>query len=480
MNAMLAIWLAFSSLACGGTPPAPARATKLTPPTACRYDVTMSSSAELVVKASCDTPLHSFVASESVMANGVHLRTADGSDVSNQAASFIVPTGTREVTYRIDLGKVARKHADIDVALEAAGTSQRAWIAAVSTWILRPHPISATTRATIHVTVPDGMGFATGLTRVDDHYELLARQIRFATYSVFGQFASEDISLPGPLALEPAPSGKTARIRLITLPGALATSVKARSAWVRDTAEVISDFWRGFPMDRTMVVLIPTAEHGGIAHGKVVATGGASVAIHIGSRARRPDLYSDWILVHELFHLGFPSFSGEGKWLDEGLATYFEPIIRARGGRLTPSAMWSEFANGLGQGLPAVEGTGVEKTETFQGIYWGGAIIALLADVKTRQRSGGKLGLEDGLRAVLAEGGDASHLWKLDRAIDVIDKRLGAPTLRELADAHSFSGRPVDLPQLWVDLGVQRQGDEVVLDHSATLALVRDAILSPR
>src|SRR5690606_2467474 len=123
----------------------------------------------------------------------------------------------------------------------------------------------------------------------------------------------------------------------------------------------------------------PVADHSGIQHGKVVATGGAGVAIHIGDRAQRADLYGDWILVHELFHLGFPSFSREGKWLDEGLATYFEPIIRARAGWLSPHAVWKELAIGLPQGLPAVEGSGVENATDFQGIYWGGAIIALLA-----------------------------------------------------------------------------------------------------
>lgn len=44
-------------------------------------------------------------------------------------------------------------------------------------------------------------------------------------------------------------------------------------------------------------------------------------------------LQRDWVLVHELFHLGVPSFWRERRWLDEGLATYCEAVLRTRAGR---------------------------------------------------------------------------------------------------------------------------------------------------
>lgn len=476
---MTAIIALCSWVSCGAGQ-APVRTGVELPPQRCDYDVTLDEASELTVRVVCDAPVERFSASEAAMVEHVRL-TVDGAAVRHDDASFALPAKTREVTYHIDLARVAKESADIDVAYEVAGP---AWVSAVSTWILRPHPITRETRASIAVSVPEGMRFTSGMNRVDGRYEIWAREIRFATYGVFGHFSSETFALPGPFAFEPGEAtgeakGAEATIELVTLPGELAAAPEVRTAWVRDTARAISEFWRGFPVSHALVVLIPTAGHHGVAHGKVVAAGGAGVAIHIGSLARRADLYGDWILVHELFHLGFPSFSGEGKWLDEGLATYFEPIIRARAGWRTPHAVWNEFSNDMGQGLSAVEATGVERAESFKGIYWGGAIIALLADVKTRERTGGKLGLEDGLRAVLAEGGNASQLWKLNRAIAVIDARLGDNTLRALADAHSFTGKPVDLPKLWRDLGVSRTADELVLEQDAQLAAIRDAIISP-
>jgi hypothetical protein len=417
------------------------------------------------------------IASETAMADLVRLTSGGGVIAPDEDGRFSLPEGTREVRYRMNLAAVAQEHADIDVAYEASDGELKAWVAAGSTWILRPHPTPPDMPVTVRVDTAPGMGFVTGLSPRGDGYELLAREIRFATYGVFGSFDVEHLELPGPLALEKN-SGDAAHVRLVTLPGELATSNETRLRWVEDTAKAIADFWRGFPVERALLLLIPVSDHFGVAHGKVVAAGGATVAIQIGDRAQRADLYADWILVHELFHLGFPSFSGEGKWLDEGLATYFEPIIRARAGWHSPHAVWSEFARDMSQGLPAVEATGVEKTKSFKGIYWGGAIIALLVDVETRRRTGGKVGLEDGLRAVLAKGGNASRLWKLERAIAVIDERLGGTTLRRLADAHSFGGNPIDLPDLWTKLGVRKRAGSIELDEGASLAAVRQAIIA--
>ena len=459
-------------VACSASPSPPPAKPSLAAPSNCTYAVTVEGRAKLSVAVACDRPVRGFVASEATMVDHIH-----AAGLTAEGARFELPVGAKGMSYEIDLAAVANESRDIDVAYEANGKLGSAWIAAVSTWVLRPEPIDHDTRATIRV---EGMPFTSGMQRQGDVHTLLAREIRFATYGIFGDFSSEVLEVPGPMSLEQgASSPSRATLELVTLPGGLASTSEVRRDWVNDTARAISEFWHGFPVGHAMVVLIPTPGHEGVAHGKVVAAGGSGVAIHIGSEALRPELYGDWILVHELFHLGFPSFSGEGKWLDEGLATYFEPIIRARAGWRSPQAVWGEFTSDMVQGLAAVESTGVEKTTSFKGIYWGGAIIALLTDVQTRHRTDGKVGLEDGLLAVLAQGGNASQLWKLDRAISVIDERLGGDTLRRLADAHSVGGKPVDLPRLWRDLGVQRTGGVLVFDDEAALAPIRQAIIAP-
>ena len=202
------------------------------------------------------------------------------------------------------------------------------------------------------------------------------------------------------------------------------------------------------------------------------------IALLLGQHASRKALYSDWILVHELFHLGVPSFYGEGKWLDEGLATYYEPIIRVRAGLYTEVELWDELEKSLPQGLPAFTELGLEQARDFRGVYWGGALACLAADVQARQRRL-DVGLEVGLRALRNAGGIASEVWSLADVIATVDGALGQPTLGPIAAQHGERGSPFDLGQLLGELGVTRGVDgRITLSDAAPLAAVRRAITS--
>jgi hypothetical protein len=47
------------------------------------------------------------------------------------------------------------------------------------------------------------------------------------------------------------------------------------------------------------------------------------------------DLVEDWVMVHELAHLAFPSAPRSFHWMVKGLATCVEPVARAWAGHLT-------------------------------------------------------------------------------------------------------------------------------------------------
>jgi hypothetical protein len=53
-----------------------------------------------------------------------------------------------------------------------------------------------------------------------------------------------------------------------------------------------------------------------------------------------------------MVHLAFPSVPQNHHWIEEGLATYVEPIARARGGNLTAEKIWVDMVEGMPQGLP--------------------------------------------------------------------------------------------------------------------------------
>jgi hypothetical protein len=274
-----------------------------------------------------------------------------------------------------------------------------------------------------------------------------------------------------------------ATLRLAVLDGALDLSDDELARWVADAAGGVAAFFRRAPEARTLVVLAPVPGRHGIPFGKVLPESAPGLVVLVGEHTGREELHADWVLVHELFHIGTPSYLGEGKWYDEGLATYFEPLIRARLGWRSEADLWSEFLRDMPRGLDAMTRRGLAQPESYSDVYWGGGLLCLLADVAVRRASGGARGLEDGVRAVLDAGGVASEVWSLAQATEITDRALGAPVLAELERAHLTQGSPVELESLFRDLGVSldRRG-RVVLDDTAPLAAVRRAITygSPR
>jgi hypothetical protein len=304
---------------------------------------------------------------------------------------------------------------------------------------LRPEPELDQVPLRVHF---DSPGIESGLRREGDAFVIESQELKVATYTTFGARAARELPLGD------------ATVRLVVLDGALDLSLDALARWVTDAAGGVADFFGRPPSSRTLVVLAPLPGLHGIPFGKMLPANAPGVIVLLGEHTSQAELHADWVLVHELFHAGTPSFLGEGKWYDEGLATYFEPIIRARLGWRTETDVWREFVREMPRGLDAMTRRGLEHPERYPDMYWGGALFCLLADARVRRESGGARGLEHGLRAVLEAGGVSSEVWTLARATEVTDRALGAPVLAELQAKYRDQGAPLELDALFRELGV--------------------------
>ena len=421
----------------------------------CHYQVALSAEGLANVSATCkaDGPI-AFRVAERRLAGSV------SSAVASKAGHFRSNDG--RLSYVVDLGKLAGHGHDFDRAARVGAS----FIATMSSVLLVPEPLSTEIATTVEVTAAAPLAVSVGLARAaaPNTFRLMAHEIPVATYFAFGKLTQRTLEIDG------------ARLEVTALDGALDQSFDDVNAWISTSASAVRDFYRAFPVPRASLTVIPTPERDSVLFGKVLPESEPGVALLLGQHATRKALYSDWILVHELFHLGFPSFFDEGKWLDEGLATYYEPIIRVRAGLYTEAELWDELSARMPQGLPAFTEQGLEKADDFRGIYWGGALACLLADVTARKRDPQR-GLEVGLRALREAGGTASEVWTLADAIAAIDRALGAPTLAPIARDHAQRGSAFDLPALFTALGVQRGAHGAVgLSDSAPLAAVRRAI----
>jgi hypothetical protein len=245
--------------------------------------------------------------------------------------------------------------------------------------------------------------------------------------------------------------------------------------WVTSSARAVTVYYERFPVSHLQLE-VRFFEGRGMRGGRTTGWNGAKIAIAVGRSNTSSDFADDWMLTHEMVHLAFPSVAEEHHWIEEGSATYIEPIARARAGDLTPEKVWGDLVEGLPQGLPQAGDRGLDFTPTWGRTYWGGALFCLLADIEIRKRTANKKGLEDALRAILNAGGTIESDWPLTRALEIGDGAAGFSGLRELYDKMKATPAPVDLKGLWMDLGVARRNGKIEFNDAAPLAPIRKAI----
>jgi hypothetical protein len=248
--------------------------------------------------------------------------------------------------------------------------------------------------------------------------------------------------------------------------------------WVASSARAVTVYYEQFPVSN-LRIRVRFFEGRGVRGGQTTGWNGASITIAVGRSSSASDLSEDWELTHEMVHLAFPSVPEEHHWIEEGSATYVEPIARARAGDLSPEKVWGDLIDGLPKGLPQAGDRGLDFTPTWGRTYWGGALFCLLADIEIRKRTGNKKGLEDALRAILKAGGTIESDWPILRTLEIGDRGTGVPVLRELYDKMKAAPAPVDLTALWNELGVERRNGRTEFNDRAPLAPIRKAITQP-
>ncbi|MGB9433264.1 MAG: hypothetical protein WBQ89_13560, partial [Candidatus Acidiferrum sp.] len=267
-----------------------------------------------------------------------------------------------------------------------------------------------------------------------------------------------------------------ARIAVQVEQGPLRVSNQDLMQWVRWASDSVATYYGRYPVPNVRLLIIPSAGEGVRGGTTFGEKEGGFIRIHVGSETKIADLENDWMLTHEMVHLGFPSVADNHHWIEEGIATYVEPIARVRAGHLDANEMWFELVRDLHQGLPQPGDKGLDNTHSWARTYWGGALFCFLADVEIHKRTNNQKGFDDALRGILTAGGDIRHDWQLTDALRVGDEATGVSVLLPLYDKMKEQPYDVDLSAMWKELGVERTGDEVRFVDSAPLAKLRQAI----
>ncbi|HEV2213218.1 MAG TPA: hypothetical protein VGS99_07705 [Gammaproteobacteria bacterium] len=265
----------------------------------------------------------------------------------------------------------------------------------------------------------------------------------------------------------------TATLQVDRAPGKLTATDADVLDWIKTGAKAVNHYYGRFPVNKLRILVKPSHHTTGTTYGD---EDGAFIRLGVGADDTAAELGQSWVITHEMVHTAFPQMPDAQHWIEEGIATYVEPVARAQVGDLSVAYLWQETVEGMPKGLPEPGDQGLDHTHTWGRTYWGGALFCLLADVRIREQTKNRYGLQDALRGILAAGGNIQTEGSIEQALAAADKAVGVTVLEDLYQQMKDKPVDVDLNALWKRLGVVYRDGQISFDDQAPEAAIRKAI----
>lgn len=291
----------------------------------------------------------------------------------------------------------------------------------------------------------------------------------------------------GPLQIQRLPIGRST-VELAVLGGLPDTERERMRSWVAHSAGLLQQVG-GLPVPQVQVLVVPIPGAGGpVPWGQNTRAGQGGVHFFVRPEQHLQAFIDDWTAAHEFSHLLHP-YLGDDRWMGEGLASYYQNVLRARSGDLSADQAWENLLAGFERGRrDAAQGVSLEtaaadmrRRHAYMRVYWSGAAYWLQADVELRRRSQGRQSLDTALNAYARCCLPARRSWSALEFAGQLDhltgEKLFAPAARAAAEAMRFP----DLDPLYARLGLLLDGERRYAGRrDAELAAVREAIFEGR
>ena len=442
------------ALACASRTPAPARWTYELDPAADGSQVEVTARFAGFTGATLVLPAGAADAHDVTLASGAAL--------VQERASWRLPAATP--TAAADRGVTIRYRVDLRRRLAPGGNAAAIRLASL---LLRPPGHIAGIPVQLGIATAAASRFASGLTPPPTGAGSLAFDSAILAelpWAAVGTLRHRTVTATG------------GRIDIAFLPGELNVDDDTITTWVGDTAHAVADYYGSFPVPYALVVVRPGPGRGA---GDAVTRGlgGASTLLPLGRWTTARTLAHDWVLTHEFVHYALPNLSPNHRWLEEGLATYLEPIIRTRAGRKRVNDTWRGWIRNMRMAAARPGDGGLDHASGWAATYWRGAAFCLLADVAIRSRTGNRHSLRTAVRAIQAAGGSIGVMWNFEHVVQVADTATGVPVFAELYAQLGEQQGDANLNATWAKLGVALRGRRVVFDDNAPLAHLRAALV---
>jgi len=252
--------------------------------------------------------------------------------------------------------------------------------------------------------------------------------------------------------------------------------------WVAEAADATRTRSGKFPLAKAIVRVSETdrRDPSPVPWGQTRRGLPVAVLLYVRRDADAASLRSDWTAVHELSHLYHPYLGDRGRWLAEGLASYYQNIFRARAGMLDADEAWRRLDAGFQRGERAASGMRLDAMGRTRGgtmrVYWAGAAYWLDADIVLRTHH------HTSLDAVL----DRYTRCCLDGSADVapedfvatLDRVAGVAVFAPLYQRYAADTAFPDVAPLLRTLGLERNGGMLRFSQHGAGARLRGAITS--
>ncbi len=254
--------------------------------------------------------------------------------------------------------------------------------------------------------------------------------------------------------------------------------------WIKESADSVGSVHGRFPRTQPQILVTAIgAQREAVPWAHVTRGGGSAAIFYVDENRPISEFRSDWTATHELSHFLLPSISSRDRWLSEGLASYYQNVLRARDGRLTEQQAWQKLNAGFERGKRATKGGSLaHATRSGWGatmrIYWSGAAMMLKADSRLRALSGGRQSLDSALEGLVSCCSEEGRSWRAKDLFAELDKLTGFSVFSELYADHVTDNDFPDVGKTYELLGIEPKPGSVRLNPNAPWRRIRVAIMN--
>lgn len=375
--------------------------------------------------------------------------------------------------WQVDLERAAESLSD-RLALNTGGT----YLTSGSLWFWRDEERR---NIRIDVELPQGVSFSTPWQQLPHDPSMPGNVLSFRPANTPASWTSR-IAV-GEFRVQAIPVANT-HLRLAVVGQPSERQQQRFAQWIGETGESVATVYGEFPQTAVQVLVVPVGpQRATVPWAHVIRGGGPAVELLVDENRDLSSLRKDWTATHELSHLLLPYVSSADRWLSEGLASYYQSVLRARDGRLSEREAWQKLHKGFQRGQAATR-DGVDLAAATRGgwgnvmrVYWSGAAMMLKADTQLRLRSGGQQSLDTALAQLHDCCFDPGKSWRASELFAQLDRLTGYDVFSELYRAHVPDENFPDISPVYDYLGLVAETGSISLDHRAPGSRTRSSIM---